>query len=79
MKEYKTINQNKVEIEIGYKEELSAKLHKGEVVDESYPKEFIQETLEEFVEWIDMNYFSYDKLKKDTLLKRLLDIYIENK
>ena len=31
------------------KEELSTKLHKGEVVDESYPKEFKQETLEEFI------------------------------
>lgn len=29
------------------KEELSIKLHKGEIVDESYPKEFKQETLEE--------------------------------
>jgi hypothetical protein len=29
------------------KETLSTKLHKGEVVDESYPKEFKQETLEE--------------------------------
>ena len=29
------------------KEELSTKLHIGEVVDESYPKEFKQETLEE--------------------------------
>ena len=31
------------------KEESSTKLHKGEVVDESYPKEFKQETLEEAV------------------------------
>jgi hypothetical protein len=32
------------------KETLSTKLHKGEVVDESYPKEFKQETLEEYIE-----------------------------
>ena len=35
------------------KEELSTKLHKGEIVDESYPKEFKQETLEEVAEiWV---------------------------
>jgi hypothetical protein len=33
------------------KEEPSTKLHKGEVVDESYPKEFKQETLEEVNDW----------------------------
>jgi hypothetical protein len=36
------------------KETLSTKLHKGEVVDESYPKEFNQETLEEVK---DLNYW----------------------
>jgi hypothetical protein len=35
--------------------------------------------IKEFVEWIDINYFSYDKLEKDTLLKKLLDIYIDKK
>jgi hypothetical protein len=35
------------------KEKLSTKLHKGEIVDESYPKEFKQETLEEVAEiWV---------------------------
>jgi hypothetical protein len=39
------------------KETLSTKLHKGEVVDESYPKEFKQETLEEVAERFVENWF----------------------
>jgi hypothetical protein len=47
--ELPTIHSIKYKIIIP-KEELSTKLHKGEVVDESYPKEFKQETLEEVAE-----------------------------
>jgi hypothetical protein len=45
------------------KEESSTKLHKGEVVDESYPKEFKQETLEEVCDKV-LNYL-YPNCKKE--------------
>jgi hypothetical protein len=40
------------------KEELSTKLHIGEVVDESYPKDFIkQEILEEAKKYAELSYY----------------------